>query len=310
VSTVAVLDAIGDDVDVERRILEAQGHNLVQLGIAPDLDQPILGTVAGVLTTDGVVSADLLDRMPECRVVTTYGVGYDNIDVLAATSRGIVVTNVPDYCTNEVADHTLALLLALERRIVAGDRLTREGGWGAEALGPMRRLRDRTLGLIGFGRIGRAVAVRAEAFGMRVIGFDPAAPPTDPRTVPTLTELLERSDIVSLHAPLTAATHRLVDRAALEQVRQGTRLINTSRGGLLDLDAALSALDAGRLSGLALDVYPSEPPDVEALRGRDDVVLSPHVAFYSTDAIEEARSTAAREVVAVLGGMAAQHRVN
>ncbi len=314
-SLVIVLDPLAGDLSVESDVLHPHGLTIEVLEVDPGRRRAQLERGVAVLATDQPVDGPLLDRMPRCRVAATYGVGYDNIDVAAARARGIAVTNVPDYCTDEVADHTMALLLAVTRRLVAGDRLVRHGGWGVKHLGPLHRLRGRTLGLVGYGRIGRTVGVRARAFGLRVVAHDPAL--TGPvatgepvELLPSLVKLLEVADIVSLHLPLTAGTRGLIDRAAVARMRPGAILLNTARGGLVDMTALLEALDHGRLSGAGLDVFPEEPPDSAALRDRDRLVLSPHAAFYSVEAREQARRSAAGTIVAVLEGRPVPNRVD
>jgi D-3-phosphoglycerate dehydrogenase len=256
------------------------------------------------------VDAALLDRSPRCRVVVTYGVGYDHIDLDETRRRKVVVANVPDYCTDEVADHTLALILALARQIVPGHELVRSGGWGVQALGNIRRIRGRTLGLIGYGRTGRAVAERARGFGLRVIAYDPQVPwgGEAATMLASLAELLREADFVSLHAPLRPETARLIDDRALALMKPGSMLINTSRGALVDTDALLRALDRGSLAGAALDVFPEEPPEA-ALLDRPGLLLSPHSAYYSAEAIVELKRSAAQAVAVVLTGGTPTHRL-
>lgn len=314
-SLVIVLDPLAGDLCVESEVLRRHGLTVEVLEADPGRRRAQLEHGVALLATDAPIDSRLLESMPRCRVAATYGVGYDNIDVAAARARGIAVTNVPDYCTDEVADHTMALLLGVSRRLVIGDRLVRRGEWGVEHLGPLRRLRGRVLGLVGYGRIGRAVGARARVFGLRVVAHDPVlasgvATGEPVEILPSLVELLEIADIVSLHLPLTGATHGLIDRAAVARMRPGAILLNTARGGLVDLPALVEALDQGRLSGAGLDVFPQEPPDPAVLGDRDRLVLSPHVAFYSVEAREQARRSAAEAIVAVLEGRPVANRVD
>jgi D-3-phosphoglycerate dehydrogenase / 2-oxoglutarate reductase len=257
------------------------------------------------------VDAELLARAPRCKVVVAYGVGYDNIDLVAATQRGVVVANVPDYCTGEVADHTLMLLLALQRRVLTADQMVRSGEWGVEHLGPVHRLQGRTLGIIGLGRIGRAVALRAMAFGLRVIAFDSLSreQPEGVSMASSLDELLGEADIVTIHVSLNPSTIGLLDAPAIARMKPGALLINLSRGRVVDEAALLDALESGKLAGAALDVFSEEPPTNSGLIHRDDVVLTPHVGFYSLEAIEESRSRAALAIAAALTGAAVPNRV-
>jgi D-3-phosphoglycerate dehydrogenase / 2-oxoglutarate reductase len=249
-----------------------------------------------------------------CRIIARYGIGVDNIDLDAAKERGIVVTNVPDYCVDEVADHTIALLLTATRKIVAGDRVVRSGGWGISELRPIHRLRSRTLGLVGFGHIGRAVSVRANALGLSVKIYDPYIAETateglDVQRVDDLDELLRQSDIVSVHAPLVPATSGMFDATAIAKMKDGAVLINTSRGPIVETAAVTDALRAGRLGAAALDVFDSEPPDLAAIEGLDNLVATPHSAFYSEESIQESQRKAAEAIVDVLQGRAPRYRI-
>jgi phosphoglycerate dehydrogenase-like enzyme len=222
-----------------------------------------------------------------------------------------VVANVPDYSTGEVADHTLMLLLALQRRLLAADHMVRAGEWGVEHLPPVHRLRGRTLGIIGLGRIGRAVADRAMGFGLSVTAFDQSIRDRPPSVsmCASLDELLGMADIVTVHVPLTQSTIGLLDARAIARMKPGALLINVSRGRVVDEAALLAALENGKLAGAALDVFSEEPPRASALTRRDDVVLTPHVGFYSLEAIEESRSRAAQVIAAALTGGAVANRV-
>lgn len=291
-----------DDVAVEQEVLGPFGI-LVEAGLGrPDALAGRLEKADALLVIDTPVDASLLAMAPRCRIVVTYGVGYDNIDLAAAAARGVAVANVPGYCTEEVADHTLALILAAERGVVAGDALVRDGGWQLRGTHPLRRLRGRTLGLVGLGRIGRAVAERATGFGLLNVAFDPYLTQVPPAVtlVSRLEDLLPVSDILSLHVPLTPKTHHLVDGAAIDRLPVGATIVNASRGALLDLDAALAALDSGHLRGLGLDAFEQEPPDVTRLASRRDVVLSPHIGYYSEESMLEVRTRAAQAVAAAL----------
>lgn len=314
---VIVLDPLGADLEVEHSVLSSHGHSLERLSDDPQRRRRQLAAAAAVLATDGRIDGELLDAMPGCRVAATYGVGYDNIDIGAARERGVAVTNVPDCCTEEVADHTVALILALLRDVVRGDRLMRDGGWGIEPFKELRRIRGQTLGLLGMGRIGRAVASRAQGFGFRVIGHDPWLSGAAPSGVDLVgfPELLGWSDVLSLHLPITPNTQGIVDASAIERMRPGAVVVNTSRGGLLDLRAALDALDTRHLGGIGLDVFPDEPPERGRLvydgdrSARDGLVMTPHIAFYSVEALEESRRSAAETIAAVLAGAAVPNRI-
>ena len=245
------------------------------------------------------------------------GIGYDIIDVPAATEHGIWVANVPDYCVDEVADHTLVLLLSAWRRIAQMQAIWQAGRWVDPArVPPVQRIRGRRLGVIGFGRIGQAVARRALAFGWEVVVHDPLVAARDIRASDaypaSLDDLFATSDAVTLHCPLTPATEHLVDADRLSRVRPGLVLVNTSRGGLVDLSTVGPALDDGRLGALALDVVEGEPtPDLaDPLFQRPEVVLTPHLAWYSLESRRDLALFAAEEAYRYLCGERPRHLIN
>lgn len=261
------------------------------------------------LLTDRV-DAGVLASGPDLRIVANIAVGYDNIDLAEARSRGIVVTNTPDVLTDATADFTWGLILGITRRIPEGERLLRRGGWTGWALDFMlgTELRGKQLGVVGLGRIGRAVARRAAAFGMRVVfaTLDSEAPGLDPAGQPWtrlgLDELLSTSDVVSLHVPLTASTRHLVDRRAILRMKRRAYLINTSRGPVIDEAALAWALREGLLAGAALDVYEDEPRVDLGLMGLENVVLAPHLGSATVETRTAMADLAARNVLAVLSG--------
>ena len=251
------------------------------------------------------ITADDLTRLPELRVISTPSVGFDHVAVESATERGVWVCNVPDYCVDEMADHALALLLALVRGVVELDRSVRDGEWSYEAAGPLRRIADVRLGVIGFGRIGRALAARARALGMDVTAYDPLVPAADIQAAgvrPTsLDELLERCDAISVHTPLTAETRGLIGADELARLPQGALVVNASRAGLVDTQALLQALERGHLAGVALDVLDVEPPSEEVPAPvAERLVVNPHVGWYSERAAELAVDRAVEAVRDVL----------
>lgn len=272
--------------------------------------------VAALLVgTDVRVREEDFGRLPALRVVATCSVGFDHIAFEEAERRGIWVCNVPDYCVDEVADHSLALVLALLRGVVELDRSVRAGRWDWTAAGQLRRARGTRLGVVGFGRIGRAVAERAAALGFEVWASDPLVSPesisaTGARAVP-LGKLLSSCEAVSLHLPLTAETDGLIGEAELALMPQGAVLVDTARAQLVDLDALLRALESGRLGGAALDVLPAEPPTrdhpaPEAPR----LVITPHAAWYSAEAEEAAYRRPVLSVRAVFEGREPEGAIN
>jgi D-3-phosphoglycerate dehydrogenase len=251
--------------------------------------------------TDAILEA----AAPTCRVVARYGIGYDNVPLDTATRLGIVVTNVPDYCLDEVADHTIALLLAVARGIAFMDRGVRGGQWKVPNSG-IHRLKGRRLALLGVGRIGRRVASRAQAFGLDVVAYDPFIKEWDVADVSravTIEEAVAEADFISLHAPLTTENHHLLGASAITAMRRAPVIINTARGGLVDLEAATSALNDGRLGGVAFDVTEPEPlPEDHPLRSHPRALVTPHASFYSAEAQDELQLRAAEEVVRGLRG--------
>ncbi len=260
----------------------------------------------GILVTFAPVGRRALAGMPRCRIVVRTGVGYDTLDVAAATERGVMVANVPDYCIGEVADHALALMLCLWRRISELDGLVRTRGWGPQ-ITPVRRLEGQVLGIIGLGRIGRAVATRARGFGLRLIASDPYVS-TDVFSAlgvesVGLDGLLGSADIVTLHTPLTDETRGLIRKETLRLMKPTALLVNTSRGGAVITEDLEQALREGWIAGAGLDVFETEPfPNDHPLRRLPHVELTPHAAWYSEESEVELRRRAARTVVQALRG--------
>ena len=256
-----------------------------------------------------------LDQAESCVGIIRAGVGYNNIDIAAAAERGIVVCNVPDYGTEDVADHALMLLLAVARRLVDCHTAIRQGGWHYEPVLGAPRMRGRTLGIVGCGRIGTALALRAKPLGLEVVYFDPYLKPgidkaLGIRQAETLQELLQCSDFVSLHCYLDEHSYHLIDAAALAAMKPGALLINTARGPVVDQAALVEALEAGRLAGAGIDVVEREPLDDERLRRHPRVLLTPHCAFYSVEGFREMRLKAAQEARRLLLGRPPRCPVN
>jgi D-3-phosphoglycerate dehydrogenase len=311
VKRVLVTDHAWPSLDVEREVL----HD-AELVVAPTGDTVELVALAAdvdaILTCFAKVPAEVLDAAPRCRTVARYGVGVDNIDVAHATGLGMVVSNVPDYCSEEVADHTLLLILALARRLAPLTRLVSGGGWDTAGTGNAVRLRGKVLGLVGLGAIGRALVPRAQALGLEVVAWRRSAPlPPGVGAADSLEDLLARADIVSLHVPATPETRGLIGAAQLAAMKPTAWLVNTARGSLVDTDALLAALRDGQIAGAGLDVTDPEPlPSDHPLRTRDDVVLTPHIAFASDGSLAELARKAATNVADVLAGRAPATVVN
>ena len=311
---VVITDLDHDNVDPERSVLDGHDVELRVLRCRTPEEVAAQAGDADVLINQYVpITAEALDALPRCRLVVRYGVGVDNVDVEAAAARGVWVANVPDYGRDEVADHTLALALAVLRGVVALDRSVREGSWDLEVARPLRRLATLTYGVVGCGAIGTAVAGRVAGLGMRVLGYDvPQVRSAPPIERAPLEELLSSSDLVSLHAALTPDTHHLIGAAALARMRPSAFLVNTARGGLVDAAALLAALDAGGLAGAALDVLEGEPPDELGWRlaRHPKVVMTPHAAWYSEEAFHTLKTEVAREALRVLEGGRPRSPVN
>ncbi|MGI5460976.1 C-terminal binding protein [Streptomyces sp. CA-249302] len=305
--TVLLTDHAWPDDSVERAVVEAAGLTLVTGPADPAPAAAIEALVRehrpdAVLTCWAPVTADAIAASPDLKIVARLGVGLDNIAVDAATERGVWVTNVPDYCVEEVSDHAVGMVLAWARGLAVFDRDVRAGQW-RPAAAKLRRVSTLTCGIVGYGRIGRATAGKLAAFGCHVLAHDPYAP-ADASGVQltTLDDLLDRSDAVILHAPLTEATHHLIGAKELARMRPGSILVNVSRGGLVDTGALVDALAAGRPAAAGLDVLESEPDVPAELLEQPGVLVTPHIAFSSTASVEELRRRAAEEVVRVLSG--------
>lgn len=310
---ILLTDRPWSDSAMERRLLVDAGMELVE---AADGREETLAALAadcdGILTCWAKVTARVIAAAPRLRGIGRLGIGLDNIDLAAATARGIPVTNVPDYCVEEVADHAMALLLSLVRNIAFFRVQTSAGRYDLAAAPAMHRLRGQTLGLVGLGRIGRAVAERAAGFGLRVQATT-ASGGSSGANVPIvdLETLLATSDVISLHAPLTPSTHHLLNEARLSHCRPGLIVINTSRGGLIDRAALWRAIQSGQVAGAGLDVFEVEPPDLSEPLYRDPrVILTPHAAFVSVESLVDLRERATRQMIDTLEGRRPANVVN
>lgn len=268
-----------------------------------------------VLNTYAKITSRVVQEMKRCRIVARYGIGVDNVDIETCTSRGIIVTNVPDYCVDEVSDHALALLMCLARKVNRLDAAVKNGVWTYVPFQPMFRLRGKVLGLVGFGKIARQLASKARALGLEIVAYDPYLPPEriaaeNARPV-DLGSLMETSDFISVHCPLTPETRGLIGEAFLKKMKPTACLINTARGGIVDERALFEILKAGKIAGAALDVVSEEGPSVsEKLKGLDTLIVTPHAAFYSEESVVELQVKAATQVVKVLTGQRPDYPIN
>jgi D-3-phosphoglycerate dehydrogenase / 2-oxoglutarate reductase len=281
-----VTDVLGDDIAF----------------VADPSEPDIASAVGAIVRADAVVDATFLARAPRLRVLARTGVGVDHVDIPAATARGIPIVITPGSGTRAVAEGVFALALHLVKRLGPSTDLVRQGRWADRSQLSVGDLEGATIGIIGYGRIGRRVGELATAFGMDVLAYDPISAPPREIAASDVLELASASDVLTLHVPLTQDTHHLLDKAFLDRVRPGTILINCSRGGLVDLDAALAALASGQLGGVGLDVFDPEPPEHHSLFDHPDVVLTPHLMGMTRRAAAATFVDAARGVVDVLAG--------
>jgi D-3-phosphoglycerate dehydrogenase len=305
------------DTAIEEEILRAVDAEVIHVdgrGTSDELVAVAAGCDALMVGTNPV-TAELIAAMERCRIICRVGTGVDAIDIPAATARSIWVTNVPDYSIDEVSTHAIALVLALARHLFPHRDAARAGDWRYFAATPIRRFAGRTLGVVGLGRIGRASARKALGLGLNVVACDPYL---DDMVFATngvrrvdLPTLLQESDFVTLHVPLSAETRRLIDGAALAMMKPTAYLVNTARGEVVDTAALLAALDAGQLTGAALDVLPLEPPPPDSpLLRHPRIIITPHIAWASTEAGRDVKIRGAEEVGRVLRGERPRYPLN
>lgn len=313
---IVITECDHDSFTPEHEVTDSVGAELVlaQSRTAVDLIANAAGA-DGILVQYAAITTEVMDALPDLRVIGRYGVGVDSVDVAAATARGIAVCNVPDYGTEAVSDHAIALALAAARGIPRLDRGVRAGSFDLVAVRPLYQTRGRVFGVVGMGLIGTATARKARGLGYEVIGHDAAAPPSsgEYRGFPSvgLDELLKRSHVVSLHAPLTDSTKAMLGGPELAGMRPDAILVNTSRGGLVDGDALVQALSDGTIQGAALDVHEAEPlPPDHPLTTFDSVVLTPHLAWYTEESYDELKRRTVENVVDVCSGRAPRNIVN
>jgi D-3-phosphoglycerate dehydrogenase len=313
---VLITDYVWPSTDPEREVLEAAGIELV---IAPEASEATLASLAvdvdAIMFCFAQVTAKVLEAAKKCKIAARYGIGVDNVDIAKATELGIVVTNVPDYCMDEVTDHALGMILALNRRLVPHNRSVVGGGWNDVALDqPMHRTRGATLGIVGYGRIGRSLAAKAVGFGMEILAYDPLieeGTEVDGAKAVSLDDVLANSDFVSLHVPLIPATENMISAPELAKMKPGSIIVNCARGGLIDEDALAASLASGHTAGAGLDVVEPTPPDPSsALLKQDNVIITPHTAFFSQASTLELEQRTAQEVVRVLAGGTPENWIN
>jgi D-3-phosphoglycerate dehydrogenase len=312
---IAVTDSVFPTLDPAREVLKKIDADLYLASDSkPETILKVAKDADAILTTYAKVTADMIPQLTRCRIIGRFGIGVDNVDIPAATEKGIVVTRVPDYCLDEVSDHAMALLLSAVRKIPFLSARAHAGAWEMKAAVPIHRLRGKTLGLVAFGQIPQLMAPKAKSFGMRVVTFDPYVP----QEVLTkagverveFDELVKISDYISIHTPLMPATHHLFNADVFKRMKPTAYVINTARGPIIDEAALAEALDKKEIAGAALDVMEKEPTTSSPLFGRDNVIITPHSSFYSEESLVDLQTKAAEEVVRVLTGQAPKNPVN
>ena len=260
------------------------------------------------------VSKGAIEKLPKCKAIVLYSDGYDYVDYGAAAKRGISVSNMPDYCVEEVADHAVAMALAFTRKLWQANADIKNKTWDWPRLRPIKALRDSVVGIIGLGRIGSVAALRARAFGMRVIEYDPYIPPGREKIFAAeavdLETLLTESDVVTIHVPLTKETHHMIAERQLRTMKKTSYLVNTSRGKVIDSLALYKALKDGWIAGAALDVLEEEPPEAsDPLVALPNLIVTPHSAFYSERSIKDKQEKVVEEFCRVLSGQPGRYRI-
>jgi D-3-phosphoglycerate dehydrogenase / 2-oxoglutarate reductase len=313
---ILLTDYAWPDLDIERRTLSAAGCELI---VAPAKDSAALAKAAAaadveaIMTNWAKVTAEVIEAAPRLRIVSRLGIGLDNIDVACCTRRKIAVTNVPDYCLIEVAEHALALLLSLARKVAFYHWQTKSGTYDLAAGPQLARIEGQTLGIVGLGNIGRVLAAKAKGLGLKIIATSRSQRDVPPGVkIVSLDELFSASDYVSLHVPMAPETKHLINEKSLARLKPSAYLINTARGGLVDNEALARALAAGKLAGAALDVQDPEPPAALNVPPWNDprVIVTPHAAFVSRESLENLRSRASRQVAMYLAGERPEYVVN
>ena len=315
---VAITDYTFDTLEIEKSILEPLGCRIVEQRSGKDI-QELIALVKDadyVITQFAPVSSDVVAAMQRCRLIVRYGIGVDNVDLAAAAARKIPVCNVPDFCTDEVADHAVAMILEMTRRITENGVKVRAGGWGlAVPLESMRALKDMAVGVVGFGRIGREVSHRLKPFKCRILACDPAVPAPDIRAMGffpvSLDELLAQSDLITLHCPSTEATRQMINARSIAKMKRGALLVNASRGTLVRTDDLIAALRSGAVGAAAMDVTDPEPisPDSPLVK-MPNVIINSHIASMSPAAMKKLRTDAANTVAIAVRGGKLPHVVN
>jgi len=313
---VVVTDYEYENLKYEKEVLSKAGIDVIPAQCKTEEELiSVCKDADGLINQYAQITRQVIEALEKCKVIARYGVGINTIDVKAATEKGICVVNVPDYCMDEVSDHAFALLLACARKVVLMNNALKAGKWDYKISKPIYRLRSKTLGIIGFGRIPRALAEKAKAFGFDILVYDPYVDPTDVEaygaTLVSLEKLMAKSDFISVHAPLTDQTYRLIGEKEIGLMKSSAFIINTSRGPVIDENALIDALKEGRIAGAGLDVLEKEPIESNnPLLNIDTAIITPHAAWYSEEAEAELRIKAAQGVTDVLLGYWPKYLIN
>ena len=315
---IVITDHRFPNVDEERHSVEAAGGQLIVAQTTEESQVARLCSDAdGVLAVRAPITRGVIEAMERCRIIVRYGIGVETVDIPAATERGIMVANVPDYCVDEVSDHTLTLLLMLNRQVSSAMALAKEARWSMASMPLLRRLKGQVCGLFGAGQIGSVLASKVAHLGLKALTYDPYLSEERAEELGiekvSFDSLLTRSDYISIHAPLTPDTHHIFSEAALNRMNPSAFLINTARGGLIDEAALIAALDAGRIAGAALDVLEFETeqsPLRTRLVNHPKIIVTAHSAWFSEEARATLQSRAIAQVLACLRGEAPYGLVN
>lgn len=313
---VIITDYQYEDIEVEKSLIEQAGHELLtyQIKDAREL-LPYVKDADAIIAQYADINAELIAALTQCKMIIRYGIGVNNIDIDAASKKGIYVCNVPDYCIDEVSDHACAMLLSLGRKLPILSKSFSEGDWGYSSIIPLTRLSHCTLGLVGFGRIPQMVAQKMKAFGLKILVYDPYLTVNHVKSFPielvSLSRLVSESDFISVHVPLNEETQHLISEREFSLMKSTTVIINTARGGIIDEKALIANLLNKKIAAAGLDVFEDEPLDLDSpLLHLPNVIATPHCAWYSETAIKDLQRSVAEEVVNVLGGNLPFNAVN
>ena len=311
-----ITDYVWPNLDIETKILNDNDIEVVDCNTKNDeeLKKELIDADA-ILFCFRDINADILSVAENCKVASRYGIGVDNIDISKCTDQGIVVTNIPDYCLEEVSDHAIAMILSLNRRISDHSNMVKDGGWHDLNLDiPVQRLSNSVLGIVGFGRIGKTIAKRVSGLGVKCVAYDPllqSGSSIEGVSIVEFKDLLEKSDFITVHVPLNDKTYHLFSEKEFEQMKNNAILVNCARGGLIDEAAAAKALSDNKIGGMGIDVIEdtSSSPN-SPLFGNKNVIITPHTAFFSKASNEELQRRTAEEIVRVLGNNRPENFIN